>query len=282
LHALLAIALPWLPTPDSPDASRWPWGEPEQRGREIDVPTLDILDLPPVRERVVMASASGGTAEIPSVEPPAPGTHSPAADGASLPAPLEQSSVSGNGSGESPAGQSQEPGLFPVPASARSVVYVIDRSSSMGLGNRLDLARRELAASLRRLPETTAFQIVVYNRRAEALPISCQTGLVPATDRNIGEAVVLLDQLVPEGSTEHREGVRQALLLEPELIFVLTDAAELTQQDVQALTRLNRGRSGIHVVELRPDDRQHADCPAKELARWNRGSYRAVDIVPSR
>src|SRR5579875_280015 len=53
--------------------------------------------------------------------------------------------------------------LFPLPATAASVVYVLDRSVSMGLARKLDFARRELIASLRHLPATIRFQVIAYN-----------------------------------------------------------------------------------------------------------------------
>src|SRR5262249_3744008 len=52
--------------------------------------------------------------------------------------------------------------FFQVSTQAQSVVYVIDRSGSMGNGGRMALARRELLASLDRLPVSARFQIIPY------------------------------------------------------------------------------------------------------------------------
>ena len=161
---------------------------------------------------------------------------------------------------------------------AQSVVYVIDCSGSMGAAGRLALARRELLASLERLPETVRFQIIPYNRRAEPLRINGHSGLVPATPENKQAAAARLEAIVPEGSTEHQAALQQALLLGAEAIYFLTDADDLRPDQVHALTRLNHGRTSIHAIELTAAHRDAHAMPLHVLAKENHGEYRGVDV----
>src|SRR5205823_10378047 len=77
--------------------------------------------------------------------------------------------------------------LLPVPPSARSVVYLLDRSSSMGESHALARARRELLASLRQLPPTARFQVIPYNKQAEPLWVGGRGGLLPADADTVRE-----------------------------------------------------------------------------------------------
>jgi hypothetical protein len=170
--------------------------------------------------------------------------------------------------------------FFETPARGRSVVYVVDRSSSMGVNGALDAVKRELRASLDRLPEDARFQIVFYNRHAEVLSIDRQTGLLPATAANKSQAVQRLDSLTAEGGTAHLEALQRALNLGADVIYFLTDADDLPPQTVQAVTRLNQRRVSIHTMELTAANRGREDMPLQVLARQNRGLYRAVSLQP--
>jgi hypothetical protein len=164
-------------------------------------------------------------------------------------------------------------GFFSAAVSARSVVYVVDRSLSMGLHGALDRVRQELTASLERLPAHVAVEVVVYNREALAL---AGDGLQPASPARKHFFLTRLEEIDPEGGTDHLSALRQAILLAPDVVFFLTDADDLTPELVRAVTRLNRGRSAIHVFELFPASREEERGPLRELARCNGGRYHAV------
>lgn len=90
----------------------------------------------------------------------------------------------------------------------QKIVYVLDRSSSMGLNGLLTRAGRELLASLEQLPATTQFQVLVYNRSVELLPRG------PRDWRSAGpeprRAVALaLQTLAAEGGTDHGPAVQR-------------------------------------------------------------------------
>jgi hypothetical protein len=178
------------------------------------------------------------------------------------------------GAGE-PGGEGMGRGLLTAPPSAQRVVYLVDRSISMGPSGALATARKEIAASLRRLPVSTLFQIIAYNRHAEPFVIDGQTGLSPANPASIEAAVRLLAAVQPEGSTDHAQAIRRALLLRPDVLFLVTDADDLTGT-VTALARLNRSRAAFHVIELSRGKVGRPAGPLARLAESTGGSYRRV------
>src|SRR5262245_54312127 len=167
--------------------------------------------------------------------------------------------------------------FFQLPARGQSIVYVLDRSASMGLQQMFTRGKRELLRSLDRLPQGVCFQVVAYNRTAEVLQIGGKIDPVPGTPENRREAARLLEALVPEGGTDHAPALRRALALKPDVIYFLTDAGDLKPGQTRALTQANRGRSVIHAIVLRPEA---ADAPLRALARENGGEYRAVTASP--
>jgi hypothetical protein len=166
--------------------------------------------------------------------------------------------------------------FFHIVTQAQTIVYVIDRSASMGLNGLLATAKRELLASLDRLPPTARFQVIVYNRIAEPLRIDGRTDLVFATAVNKQHVARLLEGIHAEGGTEHWPALKRALLLRPDAIFFLTDAADLKAEQVRTATVLNHGRSVIHAIELRSAEQRREDSSLRVLARENRGEYRSV------
>jgi hypothetical protein len=156
------------------------------------------------------------------------------------------------------------------------VVYVVDRSGSMGAHGQLVVARHELQASLNRLAPEVRFQVVAYNRGAETLGGTNE--LLPATEENKHRAVRFLESLAAEGGTDHGLALHRALLFQPDVIYFLTDADDLNSEQVHALTRLNHGRAAIHAIELNGTNRDRADMPLHVLARENGGRYQAVVI----
>jgi Mg-chelatase subunit ChlD len=168
--------------------------------------------------------------------------------------------------------------FFRVGVQARTVVYVIDRSASMGLRDTLGMAKRELLASLNRLPADTRFQIIIYNRAAECFRFGGRSDLVPASLENKQQAARLLESVRPEGSTDPLPALRQAVALRPEAIFFLTDADDLNIRQVNLLTQLNAGRTAIHAIELSTNHPDRGEQPLQLLARTNHGEYHAVSV----
>jgi len=164
-------------------------------------------------------------------------------------------------------------GWFAGAASARSVVFVLDHSVSMALNGGLARARREVSAALRALPPSAEFQVIVYNGQAEPLLRTDDgRGLLPATPDLVGAAAAALERLPASGGTDHARALHCGLALRPELLILVTDAADLNAKDLDEVKRFNAGRTAIHVVEV------GAGTPAagERLARNNRGDYKRV------
>jgi hypothetical protein len=166
--------------------------------------------------------------------------------------------------------------FFQIATSAASVVYLIDRSASMGPSGSLAMAKVELRASLEHLPATTRFQVIAYNRSAEPFLLSGRLDLALASPENKRQAAHLLDGLASEGGTDHFLALKQALSLRPEVIFFLTDADDMRPQQIRAVTLLNHGRAVVNTIEVGTGPRRNEDGPLQTLARDNQGIYRFV------
>jgi len=274
-HAALAILF-WLATGRQ--------GAERDRPMQIDTLVhereLDVMVMA-IEESLAGSHGSGAAVKpLPVVPTLTAAPHSPPVQTApSVPNTASAASPSsGTGDGASAGAGAAATTFFDVPAQGRSVIYVIDRSGSMGAGGRLDLARREVLASLQKLAPEVRFQVIAYNRFAEPLRIAGHSDLLAATPENKQQTAAVLAGLLPEGGTEHLQALKQALLLQPEVIYFLTDADDLHPDQVRALTRLNHGRTAIHTIELTGVNRDRADMPLHVLARENGGKYRAVEV----
>ncbi|HLW66217.1 MAG TPA: VWA domain-containing protein [Gemmataceae bacterium] len=181
-------------------------------------------------------------------------------------------SPSGSGSNGGNNFRSHENHL-PVPVSARSVVFVLDRSASMGIGNKMEIARREILATLARMSSSSRFQVVVYNRQAEMVRINGHTGMAVVTERNLQELWNFLSDLTPEGGNDNLRALREAISLQPDVICLLSDADELTSAEVRTITNWNHGLSSIHAVTIGAAPREMMQL----LAKLNRGACKMID-----
>jgi Ca-activated chloride channel family protein len=221
---------------------------------------------------------------VPVIEPPPPqlsmtGTSrpiTPAVEGSNHGSGIT-ANPSSSGAGNAGSSASSSP-LFASPARARSVVYVIDRSVSMGLNGALEQVKRELLASLSRLPSDMRFQIIFYNRSAQPLVLGGAAGITSATDANRAAVAQQLESLQAEGGTEHLPALSLALSYQADVIYFLTDADDLRPEQVRQVTQMNRGRAAIHTIELTTANAHRLDMPLQTLARENRGTYRAVTL----
>jgi hypothetical protein len=164
--------------------------------------------------------------------------------------------------------------FFGVSVQARSVVFLVDRSLSMGLSGGLEEAKVELRACLERLPATTRVQVLFYNRTVESVQTSGVDRLLANDDQTRQAVERLARRIRPEGGTDHLKALRAALALRCDVIVLFTDAEELTPNEVRTLTHLNNGRSAIHALEW--SRAPEVNEPLQALARQNRGTLRRV------
>ncbi len=279
VHALLGVALALLPCRGGP-ASRSDPGPPvmgvvEEEADEEGTSFLVARPGPATNQLPQQVGATAAAENIvPVVQVAAPSLSGNAVEPAVYQAPAAPGNGQGAGSG-TPGGDTGT--FFDAGTQARSVVYVIDRSSSMGFNGLLAAAVRELRASLGRLSPDARFQVIVYHDRSELL-LPGPHELLPASLENVRRAGLACDAIRAEGGTEHLSALRLALSLNPEAIFFLTDADDLKDEDRREVTRLNRGRAVIHTIELTAAHRGRPEMPLQVLARENRGRYLAVDL----
>jgi hypothetical protein len=162
-----------------------------------------------------------------------------------------------------------------VTAQAKSVVFVIDCSASMGLHGRLQRALTEVETSLHRLPADTRFQVIAYHRAANPLRIENKSGLVLAQPTTIEAATTLLQNLRAEGSADHSRAMHAALAMKPDVIYFLTDEDDFTKTAAHELTRANAGHTSIHTICLVAP--VLIQSPLAQLASHNRGTFIVLD-----
>lgn len=190
----------------------------------------------------------------------------------------------GRGSGR-PSGNGGHTEFFSLSASGRVFVFVIDASQSMQYRNAFRTAREELLRGLQFLGPQDQFQIIVFNTVATLMtrPHSRQ-GLCRGTDINRRLAVQFLDGVFVDGGTDRMAALRLALKLNPEVIFLLSDADEpaLTAGDLDEVRRLNRSRAQIHTVEFGRGADLGYENFFTQLARENNGAhcYHQIDREP--
>jgi hypothetical protein len=158
-------------------------------------------------------------------------------------------------------------------------VYVIDRSGSMTHRDRIGAAKRELLASLAKLPPDAQFQVIFYNTDPMLILESTPPKLHFATDHNKLRASRGIEALISEGGTEHLRALQLALTLQSDVVFFLTDADDLRPQDVATATELNKDGAKIHTIEFGLGAAVDQQNQLRELANQNGGSYRYIDAA---
>jgi hypothetical protein len=168
--------------------------------------------------------------------------------------------------------------FFQVAATGHSVVYVIDRSLSMGMNRAFNRASVELVTSLQHLSPDVQFQVVAYNHQEPHCLVGSDR-LLPAQPEIVASFVQAFDALLPSGSTNHVAALQRALSLSPDAIYLVTDADDLTVKDVQKVSNWNRARTAIHVIEMVSRRTPQPDGPLMQLASNNHGTYRCVSPI---
>ncbi len=187
---------------------------------------------------------------------------------------------SGGGSGGG-VGRGIGPGteFFGAREHGRSFAYVIDCSGSMATRSSLDVAKRELLASLNQLPPDARFAVIFYNLNVRVLtdPRGNQ-GMMPATASNKARVETQLAAVGPDGGTDHMLALRTALGLRPEVVFFLTDADLMTNGDVDVILAETRG-SRIQAVEFGRGTDLGMETPLRRMATATGGTYRYIDVT---
>ncbi len=186
----------------------------------------------------------------------------------------------GGGSGGG-VGRGTGPGteFFGAKEHGRSFAYVIDCSGSMSSFSALAVAKRELLASLNQLPPDVFFSIIFYNNKPRVFTDPRgQEGMMPATAGNKARVQTQLQTIVPEGGTDHMLALRAALALKPEVIFFLTDADWMSENNVTDILG-EAGGSRIHTLEFGIGADLGRETPLRRLAISTGATYRHINVT---
>jgi Ca-activated chloride channel family protein len=246
---------------DVPNSVKTPFDVPFTEANELDQPPVP-LNLPTSSLPVIGRSGSPSSSNPNNV--------------ANL---LPNNSISGS---PSPQGLGEgETSMFGIRDQGRRFVYVIDSSGSM-YGAPIRVARAELIASIQALTRTQQFQVIFYNRQPTLMRLRGDSAdqLYRASDHNRAAARDFIYRETPQAGTNHMPALRQALRLNPEVIFFLTDAKEprLHASDLAEIARINQKRARIHCIEFGKGGDLGLDNFLKKLARQNHGTFRYRDV----
>lgn len=181
-----------------------------------------------------------GASLAPAAEPPPKRSASEVADGLRMP-----------GDGYGPVDWANLPAwrqtsFFGIRSQGQVFVYVVDCSGSMDGGDRMTRAKAELRRSVGALDFPQRFHVIFYNDR----PLPMPGGFPKSAD---GRAKVdfnaWLRSIEPEGETDPRGAMGQALNFRPDAVFLLSDG-EFPPGTAEAIGQMNRRKIPIHCVDL--------------------------------
>ena len=135
--------------------------------------------------------------------------------------------------------------FFGVKAETGSVVFVIDKSSSMTTHGRFRQANQELKKSIRSLRPSQTFAIIWFDNFA----YSQSPRLLKATKSNITEQISKLSKISPGGGTNPSPAISDALAMKPGAIFLLSDG-EVDPQCVNHIKKANKEGIPIHTISF--------------------------------
>ena len=191
----------------------------------------------------------------------------------------------GDGAGQGGAGSggnSNGTRFFGIFTRAKRIVYVIDASESMLQHNAMNVARQNLTSSLSELTTGSQFQIVFFNIANHSMTRDGEKPkLLPATSVNLNLAKRFLTGIQPESGTDRYGAVSYAMGLQPDIIFLLTDAdaPEMSAKELFEIQRANKRKASIHVVEFGVGADLRQDSFLKKLARQNSGEHFYHDLT---
>jgi hypothetical protein len=175
------------------------------------------------------------------------------------------------------------PQFFGAQVFAKRVVFVIDRSSSMASSvdgvTRLDMALKELEATVAGLPDDAWFEIIAFSDKE----FRFAGKLVQATQTAKANAAAFMSSLTAFGNTDSYDALVDALGADQniEAILFLTDGdpdvGTIVDRPtiVKAITLQNRlVRASIHTIGI--DARGISKVFLQDLARSNFGTFRSI------
>lgn len=260
LHAL--VGLGWLYGPPGGTAGKLAADDTVDGPDEAA--TIVLRDRPP--ERVAIIPVTMPEHVIASPVPLPPSVTVPQA-----PAPGVVAPVGGSPTPPSDLPKSRGARALHGRKAGTTVVYVLDRSSSMGPDGLLRRSTEAIAASLDELGPDARFQVVAYNGGTSVLAAQPVAPTAASRDR----AASWLAGLTAEGRSDHRAAFVEALSMRPNEVYLLTDADDLEAADVRAVAGLLRTPVRISAAVF-GGNRPAAGTPLERLAERTGGSVQYV------
>ncbi|MGE3316846.1 MAG: VWA domain-containing protein [Planctomycetaceae bacterium] len=163
-------------------------------------------------------------------------------------------------------------GFFGTKEAGAKFVFVVDGSGSMQ-GARFERALAELRKSIKDLKSWQKFSIIFFNDIP--VPLYHPNGeakLYASTSAQRVKANKWMKQIQPDGGTEPTEALKQALAMQPDVIFFLTDG-EIPEETRAITMEANRYRTIVHTIAFESRDGEEM---LKGIAKDNGGRYRYV------
>jgi hypothetical protein len=137
--------------------------------------------------------------------------------------------------------------FFGIRARGQFFVYVVDCSGSMIDDDRMPRATIELRRSVLALQSPQKFEVIFYN--SESIPMP--GGPIPrsADMQAKNQLMSWLRQIEPDGGTDPRLAIKQALWLRPDAVFLLSDGA-FPEGASDQIAKSNTKKIPIHCVDL--------------------------------
>ena len=160
--------------------------------------------------------------------------------------------------------------FFGIRAPGRFFVYVIDCSESMIEEDRFARATMEVRRSVLALQAPQQFEVIFYNDGSIPMPGGPKPR--PADSQNKSQLRSWLRLIEPDGGTDPRSAIRQALMLRPEAVFLLSDG-EFPDGTAQAVAHSTRTGSPS-IAWISPAARAEiisAGSPGRAAASTRRG-----------
>lgn len=256
-------------------------GKPEPAARETQ---QDTMNSPTLSDLALEAPPSGRTASIkPFLAAGGAGLDELAvsAIGGSdiVPVGRGRGGVQGDGIGlgeRDVTGWSSVGSLWGVGEgqSAQSVVYVMDRSGSMG--DTFPALQQELMRAIGSLGADQQFNVIWFN---DGRPTELFERLRRATADNKRDAFDAIKSVVARGQTEPVEAARRALQYKPDVMYLLSDGdfGDQNSKLLSTIARMNRERrTTIHTILFANDSMDEGERILRRIAETNRGTYKHV------
>lgn len=157
---------------------------------------------------------------------------------------------------------------------ARSIVYVMDRSGSMG--DTFELLQRELLRAIGSLEDEQLFNVIWFNEGPGA---ELSKRLLAATLKNKRRAFGEIKRIFPSGQTEPIDALRKGLSYRPDVLFLLSDGdfGEDNERIMKIISKKNKDRATvINTILFVYDTMGDGERVLRAIAEANGGTFKHV------